>query len=223
MHFCSAGYKFVHWPKYVIHFSNLRLVLQIHWCVEVGDLFICAPAHQVSLAGVQKVAELCVMKAGFQDNDGYIQRVYTCTSQAQYWQLISCEDSSPICAPTTNSGGSCSYCWWKFRPPLPPLPRGVKPRPRPLDAIFSRRLVCVLMSSFGKQTKAYSRINGYRIAGLIYINVTKLIHSVSPDSGLQTRLAVRSTQKQLGINSDPIANFVSFFCNAIHSRVLYTQ
>lgn len=71
MHFCSAGYKFVHWSKYVIHFSNLRLVLQIHRCVEVGYLFICAPAHQVSLAGVQEVAELCVMKAGFQDNDGH--------------------------------------------------------------------------------------------------------------------------------------------------------
>ena len=38
----TRGYIVLHRSKNIINLSNLRLVLQVEWCIEIGDLFIGA-------------------------------------------------------------------------------------------------------------------------------------------------------------------------------------
>jgi len=65
----------MHGSKYVINLPNLRLVLQVKWCVEIGYLLVRAFADQVTLTGMEERAKfwgmcvqvsecVCVLRGG---------------------------------------------------------------------------------------------------------------------------------------------------------------
>ena len=48
------GYISIYGPKYLVHFSNLRFVLEVDGSIEVGYLLNATLTHQVLLTGVHE-------------------------------------------------------------------------------------------------------------------------------------------------------------------------